>query len=29
MFIFKNQIVFFDSRKQDNAHVFQRENDPV
>lgn len=29
MFIFKNQIVFFDSRKQDNAHVFQKENDPV
>lgn len=29
MFILKNQIVFFDSRKQDNAHVFQNENDPV
>lgn len=29
MFIFKNQIGSFDSRKQDNEHVFQKENDPV
>ena len=29
MFIFKNQIGFFDSRRQDNTHVFQKKNDPV